>query len=81
MKIHLRLFALAKELIGSPIVEVDLPEGSVIADLRRSLTERMPAMEAIARISMFAVASQYVSNEFALKEGDEVACIPPVSGG
>jgi molybdopterin converting factor small subunit len=81
MKIRLRLFALAKDLAGRADLDVELRSGAAVADLRREIVEIVPAIAPLARTSMFAVASQYVSNEFTLKDGDEVACIPPVSGG
>jgi molybdopterin converting factor subunit 1 len=81
MKVHLRLFALARDILGLPWVEVELPAGATIADLRQVVTELWPAFAPLARSSMYAVAAEYVGNEFILKEGDEVACIPPVSGG
>jgi molybdopterin converting factor subunit 1 len=81
MKVRLRLFALAKDILGVPSVEVELPTSSTIADLRQAASELSPEFAALARSSMYAVAAEYVGNEFTLKEGDEVACIPPVSGG
>jgi molybdopterin converting factor small subunit len=81
MKVRLRLFALARDLVGSPALEVELPNGSAIADLRQAMSELAPAIVPVAKSAMFAVSAQYVSNEFILKDGDEVACIAPVSGG
>jgi molybdopterin converting factor small subunit len=58
-----------------------LPNNAKIADLRPALSREIPIISTLLRSSSFAVGAQYVDDDFTLKEGDEVACIPPVSGG
>ncbi len=81
MKVRLRLFAVAKDLLGASSIEVELPVGATVGDFRRVVAELSPALAPIAKSSMYAVGIEYVVDDFTLKEGDEVACIPPVSGG
>jgi molybdopterin converting factor subunit 1 len=81
MKLHLSLFAMARDLCGTDLLEFEMADGRTIADLRTALAHEMPGLTPLLASSMFAVAAEYVPDEFTLKEGDKVACIPPVSGG
>ena len=81
MKVQLTLFALARELCGREMIEVELANAGPIGDLRTALAVEMPDLSALLGSSVFAVGVEYVPDEFTLSEGVEVACIPPVSGG
>jgi MoaE-MoaD fusion protein len=76
MHVRIRLFALLRERAGVDEVELELPEGSLVGDaLARmgALTEGVPVVMAVNR--------EYADVEEVLHAGDEVALIPPVSGG
>lgn len=76
MQVRVRLFASLRERAGAEEVELDLPEGALVRDaLERvsALTQGMPVV--------MAVNHSYADAEDALQAGDEVALIPPVSGG
>ena len=81
MKIRVRLFALARELAGADVVELELGKGSTIADVRRELAGAHPALRSIVPHVMFAVDSDYAADDASITPESEVACIPPVSGG
>ena len=81
MKIQVRLFAAARDLVGVEHVEIDLAEGSTICDLRRSLYEQFPQLEPLAQHVRFAAGSEYVQDTHRIDPADDVAVIPPVSGG
>lgn len=75
----MRCFAAVREALGADSLEVDVPVGSTVAGLKAMLLERAPAL---ARLSIVcAVNRTYATPERALNEGDEVAFIPPISGG
>ena len=76
MRVAIRLFAGLRELAGKRAVEIDLPDGSTAADIWPALDlgTEPPGL-------LLAVNKQYVPRETVLVEGDEVALIPPVSGG
>ena len=76
MRVAIRLFAGLRELAGKRAVEIDLPDGSMAADIWPALDlgTEPPGL-------LLAVNKQYVPRETVLVEGDEVALIPPVSGG
>lgn len=75
------LFAGARDAIGSRCVDIALPEGATTESLMAHLAEAYPAFGTMARIAQAAVNEQYVPRTHILKTGDEVAIIPPVSGG
>jgi molybdopterin converting factor small subunit len=62
-------------------LQIDLGEGARLSDLKRALEARKPALQWPVEV-MWAINQEYVRGEdAALKDGDEVAIIPPVSGG
>jgi molybdopterin converting factor subunit 1 len=81
VKIRVRLFAVAKELSRQDAVVLDLPEGSTVKQLRGQLAEHVPALAAVLPRVLFAVGTDYAADDTILSANDEVACIPPVSGG
>src|SRR5207247_5333164 len=76
MRVQVRLFAALRERAGSGKQEVDLPEGASAADVWSALD----LGEEPAGL-VFAVNRAYTGRDQPLAEGDEVALIPPVSGG
>ena len=81
MKIRLRLFAAAREAAGCDSVELELPGGATIGQLRRQLAARIPGLAGLAEHVMFAVDTEYADDTTPIPPQAEVACIPPVSGG
>lgn len=81
MKVRLLWFARVRQIVGAETTEWQLPSGATVGDLRRELTRRFPELaEFLPRCAM-AVDAQYATDAAALRDGSEVACIPPVSGG
>lgn len=76
MTIEVKLFAMLRERAGADRVEVELPEGATVADLLTRLADLIGALPVRA-----AVNREYTGEGQALQPGDEVALIPPVSGG
>jgi molybdopterin synthase catalytic subunit len=79
--INVRLFAGLREMIGERTIVLDLPEGATIGDLRARLGETYPIVQAFLPTLVAAVDEEYVPSHHILAEGEEVALIPPVSGG
>ena len=76
MQVRVRLFAALRERAGTDELELELPDGARVADAlerMRALTEGVPVVMAVNR--------EYANAAAALHAGDEVALIPPVSGG
>ncbi len=81
MHITARFFALHRDVVGAPALELDVPEGSTAGDVWSQLVEAHPQLAGATRSLMFAVNQAYAEPATELHEGDEVAFIPPVSGG
>jgi molybdopterin synthase sulfur carrier subunit len=75
------LFARLKDLAGASAIDVELPDGARIADLRRRLGEQQPTLAALLPHCLFAVDGAYADESVVLSYKAEIACIPPVSGG
>ena len=72
------LFAALRDAAG-PSVEVSMPAGATVRELRAELARVLPA--ALLARSAIAVNHEYADDSREVRAGDEVAVIPPVSGG
>ena len=81
MRIRVRLFAIQRELAGTREVALELPDGASIEAAWTAVAERFPAIAPGRAYVRFARNAAYAPAETALADGDEVAFIPPVSGG
>jgi MoaE-MoaD fusion protein len=79
--VHIRLFALQRELAGAREVAVDLAEPATIESAWTALVERHPVLAPGRPSVRFARNGTYADADTPLADGDEVAMIPPVSGG
>ena len=79
MKINILAFGIVKEIFGSSGIELELQDANVAA-LRNLLTEKYPRLTQLKSF-MIAVNNDYAEDEMMIVEKDEVAIIPPVSGG
>lgn len=81
MRIRVRLFAIQRELAGAREVELDLPAGVTIEFAWRALVGLHPSLAAGRQYVRFARNADYADADTRLADGDELAVIPPVSGG
>ncbi|HSD11118.1 MAG TPA: molybdopterin converting factor subunit 1 [Candidatus Binatia bacterium] len=81
MKVHLRFFASLRERLGRGEMELTLPEGATIAALWECLCAENASLAEVGASLSFALNREYVDRDAVLRDGDEVALIPPVSGG
>ena len=78
----MRLFAMLRERAGSESVTVDVPDGSTVAQALDAVGKEHGLGELIAAMPVvMAVNREYAASSDRLSEGDELALIPPVSGG
>ena len=81
MKLSVRLFAILRERAGADSVEIDVPEGSTVADAIEALRRQPGLTELDALPVRLAVNQEYADPAEPIEPGDELAAIPPVSGG
>lgn len=81
MQVRIRYFASLREATGLPDETLDLPSDATVAQARDALTERHPALARILPTCAAAVDRGYVTPTAALRDGVELAFIPPVGGG
>ena len=81
MKTVVKLFARARDLAGSPALELDLPDSATAADLRIALGERVPALQPILSSLLIAVGNDYAAPTTRVAGRTDLAVFPPVSGG
>lgn len=81
MRVTARFFASHRERVGRDRIELDLPAEARVSTMIDAVIERYPALEATLARARFAVNREYATGDDLLREGDEVAFIPPVAGG
>ena len=81
MRVGVRLFAIQRELAGARAVPLELPDRATIEDAWTALVERYPALSPGRAYVRFARNADYAEPTTELTDGDELAIIPPVSGG
>lgn len=80
MKVQVLFFASLRERTGRKTMEVEIDAGATAEALLQQLRQDIPGMTGAGRISV-AVNEEYVEPNHVLSDGDEIALIPPVSGG
>jgi molybdopterin converting factor subunit 1 len=80
VRVLVRLFASYREAAGVGHIELDLPSGATVRDAVRTVVQQHPLV-AQGRQVVIARNREYVDGDTPLADGDEVALIPPVSGG
>lgn len=81
MLITVRLFARLREIAGTPELPVEVAEGSDVGALWDGFVGRYPGIAPYRGSVSCAVNEEYAKFTTRLKDGDEVAFLPPVSGG
>jgi len=81
LKVKVRLFAALRESVGHEEVEIELAPGTTVNGLWETLVSRNERLSGYAKSINFAVNHDFVSRETPLAPDDEVAFLPPVSGG
>lgn len=83
MKVKVLFFAASREAAGKSEETVELNDGATTKTLLEHLVQSYPGLSSVMRSCVFAVNQEYVpqSQALALQQNDEVAIIPPLSGG
>jgi len=81
MKVRVLFFAGLREALGSKGREVELPSDATLGDLLRQLEQELPIVAEYASRLVIARNEQRCTLETVLADGDEIAFLPPMSGG
>jgi molybdopterin converting factor subunit 1 len=81
MRVTVRLFARLRDITGAAELARDLAPGATIRDVWRQLAHEFPELASYERSISSAVNADYARMDQVVGEGDEVALLPPVSGG
>jgi molybdopterin converting factor subunit 1 len=80
MEITVLAFGIAKDIFGDLSIRIELPAGANTTTLKMLLENKFPKLKQLGSY-MIAVNNEYAENKLVITERDEVAIIPPVSGG
>lgn len=81
MNVRVRLFAVLREHAGVGELALTMPERATVTDAVTRLATQFPSLRGAALKVMYAVNQEYADATAVLSDGDELALIPPVSGG
>lgn len=81
MRVTVKLFARLRDIAGAPELARDVAPGSTIGAVWRELANEFPELANYERSISSAVNADYAKMDQVLSDGDEVAFLPPVSGG
>jgi molybdopterin synthase catalytic subunit len=81
MQIRVLFFGVLKELVGRSSETIELPEGARVEAVLRHYSRQAPRFQAMLPALALSVNQEYSSADWVLRPGDEVALLPPVSGG
>lgn len=81
MRVTVRLFARLRDLAGAGELVREVPEPATVQTVWNALTSEMPSLVEYERTMSVAVNAEYSRMAAAVHDGDEVAFLPPVSGG
>ena len=81
MRVTIRAFARLREILGESEIERDVPDGATVATVWRALVEQHAALSPYTSSISAARNLEYVPMATPVADGDEIAFLPPVSGG
>jgi len=79
--VTVRLFARLRELAGAAELRRDVPDGSTALDVWNDLSREFPPFADYTKAISVAVNEEYARLTASLRDGDDIAFLPPVSGG
>jgi molybdopterin converting factor subunit 1 len=81
VRVTVRLFARLRDIAGTAELSRDLASGATIGDIWRQLADEFPELASYERSISTAINADYAKMDRVVNDGDEIAFLPPVSGG
>lgn len=81
MLVRVKLFAACREAVGSAETEFEVPEGTTVGEFQERFLKAYPKLQQLADSLVVGLNKEYVSPHAKIRRGDEIALLPPVSGG
>lgn len=80
MNIKILLFGVTRDIIGDSILDIEISDSQSVGDMMKELKTRFPDLNRLNSL-LVAVNNEYAEEDKILNQSDEIALIPPVSGG
>ncbi|HSL22156.1 MAG TPA: molybdopterin converting factor subunit 1 [Vicinamibacterales bacterium] len=81
MQVRIRLFARLRDIAGAPELQREVPDGATLRAVWNTLAREFPELERYTPAVSAALNDEYARMDAPVKDGDELAFLPPVSGG
>ncbi len=80
MHIKIHTFGIARDICGGPVFHLELPDDATAGQLKQQLADQYPRLGRLTSF-LLAVNEEYAEPDTLLRPDDDIAVIPPVSGG
>jgi len=80
MTIDIIFFGITRDYTGSRNLKFDFPQHASVKLIRSTMEEKYPSLKGLKRYAI-AVNNEYAGDDLIIQDGDEIAILPPVSGG
>jgi molybdopterin synthase catalytic subunit len=81
IKVTVKLFAILKDILAKKEIRLVIPQGATISVLKNKMIQEYPALNSFSNKFIFSVNYTVATNDTVIYANDEVALLPPVSGG
>ena len=81
MKVQVQFFSRLRDLAGRSEIDLEVPEGTTVADLLALLYAQTPALRGWDKSILLASGVEFVGRDYTLKPDDQISIMPPVQGG
>jgi len=81
VRVRVRFFAALREVVGRDAMEREVPQGTTVGRLLDDLVSEYPRLSPFANVIQVAVNQEFTGRQQRVQSEDEVAFLPPVSGG
>jgi MoaD family protein len=81
MKVRVQFYAQLRDLVGTHELDLELVEGATVRDLLGEIYAQQPALRSQDKTILIGAGVEFVDRNYELKQGEEIAIMPPVQGG